>query len=188
MVSDIAVQYKPSIFFTQFSDDIAKVINKLTEADDFHLKLYYSNIISAMEKYLYDLCITEISTNKDTFMKMCTNDKFANQRYPLPVILHQDISVIIINSVKSMVWHRLNDIDPLFRKAMGIKMNIPQNLKKTLETRHHLVHRNGFDLDGNPVLLTTDEVNGAINLIKNFIIDIDKKFHTYKIENNTVIK
>ncbi len=44
--------------------------------------------------------------------------------------------------------------------------------------RHHIVHRNGFDMDGNHIATSTRELNELIHKIDSFILDIDKKYLT----------
>lgn len=179
MTSNPTPPYNPTPCYNQFQVDITRINDQLATTDDFHRPLYYSNVVSIMEKYLYDLYIGEVTSCDNSFKEMCKLPKFAMQKYPLQEILYQDIKAKVINSVKNMVWHRLNDLDPIFKKTFNIKMNISQALKHALEERHHFVHRNGFDLEGKAVVLTNADVSNAILLVSNFIKDIDIKFHTY---------
>ncbi|WP_412496469.1 hypothetical protein [Shewanella chilikensis] len=179
MTSNQIPAYTPTATCVEFNQAIAKVNGLLSTADQFHLQLYYSNVVGVMEKYLYDLYVGEIESCDVAFDKMCKLPKFAVQKYPLMQIFHQDIKAIVINSVKNMVWHRVNDLDPMFKKTFGFKINISQKLKNKLATRHHFVHRNGLDLEGNNVVLTLSDLQDAIAVIEAFVIDIDKKFHSY---------
>ncbi|WP_392340391.1 hypothetical protein [Moritella marina] len=179
MTSSPIPPYASTGTYTEFEQAIARIKGLLGTADSFHLQLYYSNVVAAMEKYLYDLYVGEIESCDKAFDKVCALPKFTAQKYSLKQIFHQDIKAIVINSVKNIVWHRINDLDPMFKKTFGIKMNISQDLKLKLAVRHHFVHRNGYDLDGNLVELTKQDVDEAIVSIEVFILDIDKKFHTY---------
>ncbi|TXH98539.1 MAG: hypothetical protein E6Q75_00980 [Rheinheimera sp.] len=179
MTSNPVSTYSPTATYLAFEVAINRIDALITTADTFHLQLYYSNVVGAMEKYLYDLYVGEIEACDTAFNLMCELPKFSVQKFPLKQIFNQNIKDIVINSVKNIVWHRINDLDPMFKKTFGIKMNISQKLKNKLATRHHFVHRNGFDLHGNVVSLTLQDVQDAIVVIKDFVIDIDKKFHTY---------
>lgn len=179
MTSNPIPPYTPTGTYTEFEQAIARIKGLLGTADGFHLQLYYSNVVAAMEKYLYDLYVGEVESCDKAFDRVCSLPKFTVQKYSLKQIFHQDIKAIVINSVKNIVWHRLNDLDPMFKKTFGVKMNISQDLKRKLAARHHFVHRNGYDLEGNLVALTKQDVDEAIVSIEAFILDIDKKFHTY---------
>lgn len=172
-------EYSTSSAYSSFEQHITLVASKLDNADDFHLELYYSNIITTMEKYLYDLYVNEVSNDQQAFNKMCKLPKFANLKYPLQQALHQDIRVNVINTVKNMVWHRLNDLAPMFKETLGIRMNISRQLTNDIDIRHHIVHRNGFDLNGNKVAVTKERIEALILSIKQFVTDIDRKFHRY---------
>ena len=59
-----------SSFYEEFCSGI-EIIKKQSN-DEFHNKLYFSNVISLMEKYLYNLFIHEISSNREAIVELET--------------------------------------------------------------------------------------------------------------------
>ena len=171
-------QHNHSRFFAEFQSGIEKI--KTQSNDDFHNRLYYSNVISLMEKYLYDLFIFEISSNRSTLVKLATQNKFRATSLKIPFILHNNIEEYIINAMKNIVWHRLNDIDVFYKNVLEIQFNISTGILNILKIRHDIAHRNGFDLNGSKIMITNQDLYYCINLISNFILDIDKKYQALK--------
>tara|TARA_R110002167_G_scaffold2284_3_gene11691 strand:- start:981 stop:1511 length:531 start_codon:yes stop_codon:yes gene_type:complete len=171
-------QYTPSQFFMEFQGGIDRI--KSQTNDDFHNKLYFSNVVSLMEKYLYDLFVHEIATDRTALVKLGSQNKFKSASLNIPYLLQNSVEDYIITVVKKLVWHRLNDIDVLYKNVLGITFNISRNLLQQLKVRHDVVHRNGFDLEGNTVTISNGELSGSISTISDFIKDIDKKYQSLK--------
>jgi hypothetical protein len=148
--------------------------------DSFHNQLYFANMISLMEKYLSDLFIHEISTNQTALVKLASHKHFKSMSLKIPFLLHNRVEDYMINAMKSMVWHRLNDVEMFYKNVLDIQFNTSRNLLDILKTRHHLVHRNGFDLDNSKVDISENKLNSCIGTINGFIVDIDKKYQAYQ--------
>ncbi|MBF0451806.1 MAG: hypothetical protein HQK75_13970 [Candidatus Magnetomorum sp.] len=168
-------QSNNSKFYDEFQSGINKIISQ-TNNDAFHNKLYYSNVISLMEKYLYDLFISKISSDRNALVTLGTLKKFSNVSLKIPYLLHNSVEDFIINAMKNIVWHRLNDIDVFYKKVLKIQFNLNRDILKVLKIRHDIVHRNGFDLDGNMVEITNQKLKTCIDLIIQFISEIDAKY------------
>ncbi|MGI2125324.1 HEPN domain-containing protein [Shewanella oncorhynchi] len=171
-------QYEPSEFLIEYRDGINK-IGRQTK-DDFHNKLYFSNVVSLMEKYLYDLFVHEITTDRSALVKLGMTNKFKSESLKIPYLLHNNIEDFIVNAVKNFVWHRLNDVDVFFKNVLLINFNLNGKLLALLKVRHDIVHRNGFDLEGNPVIISDQDLLECMTTITAFIEDIDKKYKTNK--------
>jgi hypothetical protein len=171
-------QHAPSQFFVEFKIGIDCVV--LQNKDDFHNKLYFSNIVSLMEKYLYDLFIHEISTDRTALVKLGSQNKFRAESLKIPYLLQNSVEDFIITAVKNFVWHRLNDVDVFYKNVIGVTFNISRHLLSKLKIRHDIVHRNGFDLEGNTVNISNEELTDCITTITSFIEDIDKKYQSKK--------
>ena len=165
-----------SSFYEEFCSGIEIIENQ--NNDEFHNKLYFSNVISLMEKYLYDLFIHEISSNRKAIVRLGTQNKFRTESLKIPYLLHHTVEEYLITAMKNMVWHRLNDIDVLFKNVIGIKINISTALLETLNIRHHIIHRNGYDLEGNKVVIKDQDLQNCIALVNSFVFEIDKKYQT----------
>jgi len=168
-------QTNHSRFYDEYQSGI-RIITAQNNNDEFHNKLYYSNVISLMEKYLYDLFIYEISSDRNALVTLGTQNKFSAASLKIPYLLHNSVEKYIINTMKNIVWHRLNDIDVFYKNVLGIQFNLSTAILNILKIRHDIVHRNGFDIEGNMVVITDQKLENCINLINSFILDIDKKY------------
>ncbi|MBY7704053.1 hypothetical protein [Vibrio harveyi] len=169
----------PSEFSTSFHEGIAIIQQASLNTDEFHRKLYFSNVISLMEKYLSDLFLHEIITNEATFNLMTSAQKFKTQKYAVQEIFNGDVKEKVINSVKNLVWHRLNDIDPLYKHTLDIRIHIHTGLTDKIALRHDLVHRNGFTLNGEPVTISNEDLNECINTVSAFVDNVEGKYQAY---------
>lgn len=184
MNTENSSNYGESTYYQDFKAGLDKIALQVEHADDFHLALYYASLVSMMEKYLFDVFITEIESDQSAFLRMCTMDKFANQTFKLSQILHGDIKKHVITSVKSMVWHRLNDVDLLYKKVFDFGLNISRVLTHLINTRHDIVHRNGFNLAGEAIHLDRGMLTAAITILGQFIRDIDSQYRAYKTSSS----
>lgn len=167
-------------FYNIFRSGIENIRNQ--SKDPFHNKLYYSNVISLMEQYLSGLFINEITKNRKYLIKLSSHGKFNADNLPLVKVINlsmNDIDNILIDKMKNLVWHRLNDIEGYFKHVFNIKFNISRELLSLLETRHDLIHRNGFNMDGQETQITEDKLVNCIRVVEDFINDIDKKYNSF---------
>ena len=170
--------YEPSDFLIEYRDGISQITSQT--GDQFHNKLYFSNVVSLMEKYLYDLFVHEITTDRSALIKLGMTNKFKSESLKIPYLLHNNIEDFIVNAVKNFVWHRLNDVDVFFKNVLSITFNINRKLLAQLKVRHDIVHRNGFDLEGSPVVISDQDLAECITTITAFIEDIDKKYKSHR--------
>lgn len=171
----ISSGYLPSCFFVEFESGINCIRGQ--NGDNFHNKLYFSNVVSLMEKYLYDLFIHEISTDRVAMVKLGSQNKFKSEALKIPWLLHNRVEDFIINATKNLVWHRLNDVNVLYKSVLDIPFEINGTILKILKTRHDIVHRNGYDLEGVCSDISGQELTDCIDIITKLIRDIDKKYH-----------
>jgi len=139
-------------------------------------RLLFAHAISIMEKYLYDLFIHEISTDNEKLKRLANQNKFKEQKLGVAFALNNSVSDWIINTMKKMVWHRLNDIQIFYKDVLGISFELERPLIDAINKRHHLVHRNGFDLEGNVVSISYADLENLITTINRFISKIDEKY------------
>ncbi len=112
-------QYTPSGFYEEYKAGINIVSQQ--GRDKFHNKLYYSNVVSLMEKYLYDLFIHEISTDRAALVELGSQKKFRSESLKIPYLLQNKVEDFIINAMKNLVWHRLNNVDVFYKNVLGIQ-------------------------------------------------------------------
>ena len=78
------------------------------------------------------------------------------------------------------MYHSLSRVQFLYKTAIGLDIfdvSIDRvELQRAIKLRHHCVHRNGKDENGNQLTeITRDYVEAIAEIIKQFIEQIDKK-------------
>ena len=106
--------------------------------------------------------------------------KFRTESLKIPYLLHHTVEEYLINAMKNMVWHRFNDIDVSFKNVIAIKINISTTLLEILNIRHHIIHRNSYDLEGNKVVIEDQDLQNCIALVNSFVFEIDKKYQAQR--------
>ncbi len=162
-------------FYNAFKSDLNALRNY--QNDPLINRLLFSHAISIMEKYLYDLFIHEISTNEAKLKRLANQNKFKEQKLGVAYALNNSVSDWMIDTMKRMVWHRLNEIKVFYRDVLDISFELKRPMLDAINKRHHLVHRNGFDLEGNPVSISDGDLNTLIVAIDGFISQIDEKYN-----------
>lgn len=168
------ISHQPSQFYQHFHQESLKI--KLDDIDDFHCQLYFSYIITLMEKYLADVFIYEISQHREHLIRLAQHHKFQSESLKIPYLLHNRVEDYMINSIKNLVWHRLNDVETLYKLVLNISFNKSHALLNQIIIRHDIVHRNGFSLSGEKRIISQHDVENCLNLIHNFLLDVDKKY------------
>lgn len=165
-------------FFDTFLAEIQATKQNITlqTNSDFHYPLYFSHIFTLMEQYLNEVFIHEISTERNRLIKLSHHPKFQSETLKIPFLMHNSVESYLIFTMQNMVWHRLNEVDVLYRQVLGISLNTNNQIYSYLKIRHDIVHRNGFDILGNYKKISDEIlVNCIIEMLK-FITDIDKQY------------
>ena len=165
---------RQSDFYLSFESDLRKLATY--HDDPLMNRLLFSHVITIMEKYLSDLFIYEISNNDGKLKRLANQNKFKVQKVTVEFALNNSVPNLIIDAMKRMVWHRLNDIQVFYKEVLGIPFELERDVINAINKRHHLVHRNGFDFEGNTVPVNDEELRTLISMIDEFISNIDEKY------------
>lgn len=165
-------------FFSKFSAGIHATEQHIALQTDgnFHYPLYFAHLFTLMEQYLGDVFIYEISTDRNCLVKLSQHPKFQSDSLKIPFLMHNSVEDYLIFSMQNMVWHRLNEVDVLYRQVLGISLNTSNQILHYLKLRHDIVHRNGFDITGNPQMITKQQLLNCLGEIVKFISNIDKQY------------
>lgn len=163
-----------SIYFERFKENIEHIQNSAKCA--YSLKLFYANLVTVMESYLSAIFIETVSADSDLMKKLTKNNKYKNQNVNLYTALTNDMRRFVIGLIKQIVFHNLSNIRPLFRDVLDIEITNEQEILRLIEKRHHIIHRNGFDKNNNPVQITEEDIETTINFLANYIERIDQQF------------
>jgi hypothetical protein len=145
-------------------------------------RMIFSHQITAMEAYLGDRLINEIEVDAGAFQRLLGQDEdLAKEKFTLAEISKNPAFVErkVREHLRSIQYHNLAKVDVLYKIALDIRIlslaNDKPSLFKAVMLRHDCVHRNGFDKDGNElVVFTKTFVQDTADLIKDFVERIEK--------------
>lgn len=143
-------------------------------------KLLFANIITCLETYLSDALINTVLDNECYLKRFVENFKDYNDNsFKLCDIYKkfENLRNLVKEDLYKLMYHNLFKIRPIYKTTFDIVF--PENISdvaKKISIRHHLVHRNGKDHDGNQIIITKEELNQTYDLIFNFVKEIDNQF------------
>ena len=163
------------------------------EASQHLRQLLFVSCITAMESYLFDVFVHAVMTD-EKFLKryVKTNKDFKKEKLPLSEIF--DAHAEIKNKAKlhllGKVWHNLAWVKEMYKQTLGIEFPNDDDLEylfKAVQTRHHIVHRNGKDADGLKVEVSESDLRVLIHAVQSLITDINERFLEVWFENPSKI-
>lgn len=163
-----------SLYLEDFLSQAAAVIARAR--DPFLNRLYFAHAVTLMEKYLSDVLLSEIRASPTALKRLANMPKFRDQCLPIPQALNTSVSDYIVRGMQNEVWHRLNDVQAVYSATLRVDFQIPKFLRDAIIKRHHIIHRNSTDLQGNAVAVTDDEVLSLYSELTRFLKDIDRKY------------
>jgi len=142
------------------------------------LKMSFSHAVTAMETYLCDTLIHQISTDESAFLRAIKFvDDITQRRFSL-IEIHMNKD-LVINTVrqtlKGFLYHNMKKVARLYRQVLNIEIPVSDDFQKYLALRHDIVHRNGKTVEGKCVEITDEIVESLISEIKNLAEFIDER-------------
>jgi hypothetical protein len=162
-------------YFEEYTRNIELI--KDSEKTAYTLKLFFANVITLMEVYLSQALISTLRSDRGLMVKVTESKLFKTVKIPLKTAFTSDIEQYIISQINQMVFHKLNDVFILYRDILGIEFRQNRRIVDSIKIRHHIVHRNGTDFDGNPIEISKNDLENVIDVITDFLSGIDAKLH-----------
>lgn len=177
-----------SLFFDTFYTQMEankRLFENFVLAPDLEIslnKLLFVNIITCLETYLSDALINSVLDNECYLKKFVENFKdYTETSFKLSDIYKkfENLKKLVKEDLYKLMYHNIFKIKPIYKTTFDI--DFPENISdvaKKISMRHHLVHRNGKDQNGNQIIITKEELNQTYNLIFDFVKKIDNQFKT----------
>jgi hypothetical protein len=153
---------------------------ELPEADAvFVHRLLFANVITALETYLADAFSTTVLADPALVRKFVeTTPSFKQEKFSIAEIYSEmeGMEKRVKSELTKVMWHDLSKVSGMYRDTLGIVF--PKNLGpiyRAIVNRHHIVHRNGKDLEGNSVNVYKDDVDDLLAAVIALVEDIDNK-------------
>ncbi len=164
--------------------EILKV--KQVTRESILLKIIYSNIITNLETYLFDLAINLVNSDKNSLRKVVENyGLFNNTKVAKNDIFteYEAIKDSVISELQKKSFHNLSTVVPLFKKGFNIDFSKKINgLYRAVEIRHDIVHRNGMDFKGNTHNISTSDIKTLILKTNELVDYVNREFEKLEIK------
>lgn len=117
-------------------------------------RLVFSALIGVLESFLWETAQYWISAQPEV-LKRCVErlPVFEEQKFKLSEVYsqHAKIEATVKGYLQNLVWHRWDQVGSLYRLGLDVKLPSVKGFQGPLETRHHIVHRSGIDMEGNKI-------------------------------------
>jgi hypothetical protein len=169
-------------FYDVFSGSLKDIqsLMVLSPQNETLARLLYAATITAMETYLSDTLKKQVLNReaiKKRFVK--NHDFFKKEKFTLSEIYEKSISMntMIISEIDKISFHNLSRIPAMYSSVLAT--NFPNDqlsaLKKAIDNRHDIVHRNGKDTSNKPLKISMKDVSSVMILIDETVKHIDKQ-------------
>ena len=149
-----------------------------------HMMLHV-NIITALETFLSDAFIGTVIENEQLIRKFVkSNTDFSEKKFALNDIFERmdNIEKEVKGYLIDLIWHNLAKVKNLYKQTLEIDFpDKMENLYKGVAKRHDIVHRNGKTKDGEPIIVTNENLIQLLDEVKSFADHIDQAWGVYKI-------
>lgn len=147
-------------------------------------RILFASLISGLEAFLSDTLIKAVTERKDAQLRLVSKDSdVLSKKYTLPEIIKKPDLVIeeITAHLRDISFHNLPRVNFLYRAALDIdffrmlEKEEVTALNQAIELRHHVVHRNGRDKEGNLLeVFTPKYVSTVRELTTNLVRKLDE--------------
>lgn len=142
-------------------------------------RLLYANVITALETYLSDTLKKQV-LNKEAIKRrfIQTNDAFKEKMSVNDIFRRlENLNRDIVTVIDMISFHNLDKTTGLYKSVLYTQFPVEllPNLKRAIENRHDIVHRNGKTVHGQIVDISMKDVKDLIELVNATVQHIDKQ-------------
>lgn len=141
-------------------------------------KLVFGAVIGALEAFLWETVSYWVENDDETLREMVTKlPKFRDEPMKMGEIFDRQINLksYVQGYLQNVVWHRWDQVAPLFKIGLGIELDSTKVFQKALVKRHDIVHRSGHNKCGEPIMITVGEIQSLCADVETFCANIDAR-------------
>ena len=179
----VSASYGPSYIKEQYQNNIKETKQLIQIVVPEHLlihfyQLIYTGVIGYLESFLTELLACLVLGNRDFF-----NSFVQNYNYKVSLCEVEKLSNNMIHTVFDIIYrmnaHDLKKIKDTFSQVFSIK-DFPSTVKlgQMIETRHNLVHRNGYKIKNKVLIqeiITKNDIISLINVCDIFVEELTNR-------------
>ncbi len=154
-----------------FDENIAATLEILNHAvSPMHEKnlvvMLFGHVVATVEAYLSSTFIHYALSSDEYMRQLVENDpEFAKRKFTVQEIFtkKEELKNDLSEYLKGLIFHDIAKVKLLYSSVLDIDFDDPAWLFYAVITRHHCVHRAGYDKEGNEVNLRKYDVTTLIN-------------------------
>jgi hypothetical protein len=138
----------------------------------------YAGVVAALETFLWETMAYWVENDPTTVSNLITKlQVFSERTMKLGDIysMNEKLKSEVKAYMQHMVWHRWDDVARLVKCGLDIELPSLRPFIEPTKKRHDIVHRSGQDVDGNPVVITADDVRALSDIVLEFANDLDER-------------
>lgn len=174
--------------FTEYMDSYFHIGDIIADYKNHHSikivsRMVFVHHITALESFLSNTLINIVLDDCDALNRLLNTDKeLLKKKFTLKQIINNEN--LVTNEVKTylrgVLYHNLSRVQFLYKTALDIDIfdvDVDRvKLERAIELRHHCVHRNGKDENGNQLVeINREYVESIAELVKSFVEQIHIK-------------
>ena len=124
-------------------------------------QLVFSSIITNLEAFLWETVDYWVRTDKVVLRNVVTkHEGLKAQPLKLGEIFekHSSIDKHVIGFLQHVLWHRIEDVNKIYRAAFDIRLPKWREIPDAIKKRHDIIHRGGYDIEHQAVHVSHEEV------------------------------
>ena len=182
-LDDIEPSDPISEYFARFHASLDQINNRVSaiqseEADPFLASLLFAHTITCLEAYLCDAFVTCLEEDNYFRAFIETDPEMKKEKVTVAEIYKKQDSLKsdAARRLQGIVFHNLPVVQQMYRNTLGI--DLPAGMKDLLAAvfkRHDIVHRNCKTKQGNEFTVSKTEVLKLVELVEQFVTELDEK-------------
>lgn len=151
-------------------------LNVRTSSSKILLVMLHAHIVSAVESYLSSTFIEHALSTKLNMRRLVESDpEFATRKFSIKEIFtkNEELKNDLSKYLRTLIFHDIAKVKRMYQSVLKIDFEEITWLFQAVTTRHHCVHRAGYDKDGNGVQLTTESVKSLIDQAAEFVHKVE---------------
>lgn len=148
---------------------------------DALLRMVFSQLVAVLEAYLADRLHREALDSPRVKRRLVGASVFKDQKIPLSAAIADPglAERTFVTTIKSVLYHDFKKVENLYKIAFQNSKVFPSDdnrrvLEAAVKLRHHCVHRNGKDKDGNLQAISTEDVESVAKAMRLLVAHIEQ--------------
>lgn len=149
-------------------------------------RLAYAAAITSLESFLWETVVYWLDHDDGTAPRIIQNvPHFKEQKVSLGKIYERiaGIKDEIKGYLQTLVWHRWNDVAPLFKYGLEVTPPSFKEFDEPMRMRHDIVHRSGLTKEGEAVVVLPGDVLALQDRITAFAEKLHDAIRSRRADN-----